>query len=886
MRKVNFKKGGQFLFLTVLILPSFSVFLTIILLLLNTGIKTFLPLKKASLLPMTTLKPAILLGAVVDNGPGFDTCDNNRFVFGSTCPAGDCQGLPDYTVSWSYSDSNGFKSQRPSDCRANNNQPSYTFEHVLGDTPQSDNGGREIIVKINMDTNILLRAWSLVVTDQSNNELLEARQADYFENPGPNQTFRVKVYSSNQYNLNHLWFYTNSPITPIVNCGLGLDLFFVQDDTGSMSDDIQNVKNQLNSILNAIVDLSGNDYRLGLMTFKDNVTLREPLTQNNLNSIRNKINSLKATAGMYWPEASDIALRKAVNESNWRPAANKVIILNTDAPPGGLNDRADPEDYQNGRLGAREAAAKGIKIVSILSYDPGNTEETKTLMKYYANTTGGIYLLQQNSSEDMAEKILALLRICQPLPATPTPTPCPPDIPFQQTDRNQINTYCTATTKACSSPNSWASPLTCHAAPGWKPYGADCHGPYCDGCVCLSPTPTPYWKDCSYCDTNGDGKVCIDDIKNLESSFGKVNLDSDWNSSCPLCAKPESSTCDDCDMNRDGVINIFDLVRCTGACYNKCGVVLPTPTLTPTKIPSPTPTPTPRGLTCRFVTKWGNPGSSPGQFYQPSGLALSTENNRTYLYVTDLYGIDKFDTQGNFIMTIGQNQRIYQPAGIAIDPNNQYLYVVDKIGSKVFVYSVTGNFQRKFGQEGWRQGEYDQPEGIMISQSGVYIADVINGRLQKVTTYGNFKAEYELPDYPYGLSLYNYKTSSNGDDDFYMTGIRSHSVQRYQFKTSQNSFSLINTIGFQGSGDLQFNTPRAVAVDKLSGVVFVTDTMNDRIQAIDPNGRFYGKWGISGDQNLQFNHPSGIAVNNQGGIFEVFIADTMNDRIQKLSCTD
>ena len=48
--------------------------------------------------------------------------------------------------------------------------------------------------------------------------------------------------------------------------------------------------------------------------------------------------------------------------------------------------------------------------------------------------------------------------------------------------------------------------------------------------------------------------------------------------------------------------------------------------------------------------------------------------------------------------------------------------------------------------------------------------------------------------------------------------------------------------GSYGSGDGQFNGPRAVAMDG-SGNVYVADQGNNRIQKFDGNGTFLTKWG-------------------------------------------
>jgi len=63
-----------------------------------------------------------------------------------------------------------------------------------------------------------------------------------------------------------------------------------------------------------------------------------------------------------------------------------------------------------------------------------------------------------------------------------------------------------------------------------------------------------------------------------------------------------------------------------------------------------------------------------------------------------------------------------------------------------------------------------------------------------------------------------------------------------------------------------------------SGVVYVADSGNDRVQAFDPQGRFLAQWGADGSDPGEFSDPTGLAVDAGGSLY---VADTGNNRVER-----
>jgi hypothetical protein len=189
-----------------------------------------------------------------------------------------------------------------------------------------------------------------------------------------------------------------------------LDLAFVLDVTGSM-EELSTLQAAVPTMLNNAEDASGGDIRYSLVIF--NGTLESPDTDwvevvqdwtTSKSGINTAIQALNVVlgAGGYAPEASDEALNTTVNAlperpnqigsfSPWRDHAKKILVLMTDAAPGGFNDVYDyPTDLDNAKMHADTAATKGIRIFSI--EESTTSENTTEPLLYYAAVTGGRYI--------------------------------------------------------------------------------------------------------------------------------------------------------------------------------------------------------------------------------------------------------------------------------------------------------------------------------------------------------------------------------------------------------------------------------------------------------------------------------------------------------------
>jgi len=96
-----------------------------------------------------------------------------------------------------------------------------------------------------------------------------------------------------------------------------------------------------------------------------------------------------------------------------------------------------------------------------------------------------------------------------------------------------------------------------------------------------------------------------------------------------------------------------------------------------------------------------------------------------------------------------------------------------------------------------------------------------------------------------------------------------------------DKYTLLRRIGAGGKrhtltspGD--FALPTHVAVDK-EGNVYVTDTLNNRVEIFDADGNFISEFGKPGDGPGRFARPKGIAIDSDG---HIWVADEVQSRVQ------
>lgn len=203
---------------------------------------------------------------------------------------------------------------------------------------------------------------------------------------------------------------------------------------------------------------------------------------------------------------------------------------------------------------------------------------------------------------------------------------------------------------------------------------------------------------------------------------------------------------------------------------------------------------------------------------EPMGLAVSEDTQR--LYVSDFVqmAVYEFDFGKKVFTKVNKEKPLQRPAGIALDADEN-LYVVESDKKGINVMNRQGQELRFITDP-----SISRPTGIAIDKKRqrIYLAD----------------------------------TSHNQDP--------AHTVKIFDLQGK-----LLGTVGKdKGIEPGQFLFPTYVTLDQ-DGNVFVSDTLNSRVQKFSPEGKFLAKFGERGNGWGMFDKPKGVALDSFGNLYAV-----------------
>ncbi len=214
---------------------------------------------------------------------------------------------------------------------------------------------------------------------------------------------------------------------------------------------------------------------------------------------------------------------------------------------------------------------------------------------------------------------------------------------------------------------------------------------------------------------------------------------------------------------------------------------------------------------------------------------------------------------------------LYAPYGVAVDSKG-LLYVADNKVGAVFMFNTENDDVQliRNGAEAHFKSvlgvAIDDADHLFVSDNALHVVEEFDANHKYVGSFGN-----EVLRGPCGIAIdlenrYLYVVDTDLDQVIVFDA-DTRKVLRRMGTTGKN-----HTLTDPG----EFSKPTNAAVDQ-DGNLYVTDTLNDRVEIFDADGNFIRTWGKNGDGAGNFARPKGIAIDVDG---HVWVADALLNRMQ------
>ncbi len=215
--------------------------------------------------------------------------------------------------------------------------------------------------------------------------------------------------------------------------------------------------------------------------------------------------------------------------------------------------------------------------------------------------------------------------------------------------------------------------------------------------------------------------------------------------------------------------------------------------------------------------------------------------------------------------------QLLAPYGVAVDSKGR-LYVADTKVGAIFIFNTETNdlelikhgVHAKFGSIFGLA--MDDNDNLFVSDGEFHHVLVFNANHEVIAGFGD-----DVMKNPNGMAI------DTENRYLYVVDTELDQVLVYDADT----YKLLRRIGTTGKQHTltdagNFSKPTNVAVDK-DGNVYVSDTLNDRIEIFDADGVFIRQFGKNGDGPGDFARPKGVAIDCDG---HVWVVDAMTNRVQ------
>jgi DNA-binding beta-propeller fold protein YncE len=211
--------------------------------------------------------------------------------------------------------------------------------------------------------------------------------------------------------------------------------------------------------------------------------------------------------------------------------------------------------------------------------------------------------------------------------------------------------------------------------------------------------------------------------------------------------------------------------------------------------------------------------------------------------------------------------RFSQPVGLAWDPRGR-LFVSDSVGGCIFVFTYTGSYEARIGV-----GELGRPAGLAwdARHNRLLVADAAGHCIVSLSADGAVLGRTGRRGTLSGQ--FNYPTNIVVDHQgrIYVSDTLNFRIQQFD-----SNLRPTLSIGYKGDTPGCLASPKGIAVDS-EDHLYVVDAQFEALQVFDPQGQLLLSFGEEGRGPGEFWLPAGLCIDARN---RIWVADAYNRRLQ------
>jgi sugar lactone lactonase YvrE len=261
-------------------------------------------------------------------------------------------------------------------------------------------------------------------------------------------------------------------------------------------------------------------------------------------------------------------------------------------------------------------------------------------------------------------------------------------------------------------------------------------------------------------------------------------------------------------------------------------------------------------------------GTEDARLVRPTAV-LMTDNEILYVADPGSRGVHRFDlpNRRHQIIRLDDDTGLRSPIALALGASNR-VYVSDSAMNRIFTIDQGQDHAIPFPAE----VDLDQPTGLALDEERLY---VVNTKQHEVLVFDlSGKLLFKFARRGAGAGEFNYPTMiwiDPSTHELWVTDSLNFRLQRFD-----RDGQFLSAFGRTGDATGNLPRPKGIAMDS-DGNLYVLDAIFNAMQIFQPTGELLLYLGSQGRLPGQFWLPTGIYIDGKD---RIFIADSFNSRVQ------